>query len=327
MSAALETRDVIVVGAGMAGLTAARKLRQVGVSTTVLDKGRAPGGRMATRTIDGARFDHGAQHFSARSAEFRKTIEELENAGVVRSWYQAKSWTSPALGKESRLVGRGGMRRIPEHLANGLDIRTSVTVDRLYRDESGVTAIAGTKAVAHAAAVILTPPIPQLLNLLRSSNIQPDHKTLQALSVVEYNPTLAVMATLDAPSGLPDGHLAQSSQDVAWIADNQHKGTSELPAVTIHSNADFAVAHLEEDRSTWTRYLADQTAPLLGGSIVSSIGHRWMYAEPRTTFDSGAIALDPKHRTVLAGEVFGGAKVEGAFLSGLAAADAVQLLL
>ncbi len=322
-----ETADVIVVGAGMAGLTAARELDRAGISTLVLDKGRAPGGRMATRTMGNARFDHGAQHFSARSEQFRQHVDELQRAGVVRSWYRGNSRTNPGLVGEPRLVGVGGMRRIPEHLAAGLDVRNSIAVDLLHRDGASITAIAEDTAVARASAIIVTPPVPQTLTLLRESDMLPGPATLDSLVAVKYRPSLAVMATLDAPSGLTDGHLAEPSPDVAWIADNQHKGTSDMPAVTIHSSADYAIAHLDSSRSEWTNHLADQIAPILQGRVVKAVGHRWMYAEPRTTFDSGAVAIDTVPRIVLAGEAFAGAKVEGAFLSGLAAAGAVQEIL
>lgn len=282
---------------------------------------------MATRTIAGARFDHGAQHFSARSDQFRARVSELQDAGVVAEWYRAKSWTTPGIDAEARLVGTGGMRRIPEHLAKGLDVQTSITVDGLQRNASGITAVAGATALARGSAIVLTPPVPQLLNLLRVSDLLPDSSILDRLETVTYNPSLTVMASLDGPSGLPEGHLARPSADVAWMADNQHKGTSKLPALTIHSTADFALAQLESDRHDWTKHLTEQVAPLLDARIVDTVGHRWRFAEPRTTFDSGAITVGADAPIVLAGEVFAGAKVEGAFLSGLAAADAVLEML
>jgi predicted NAD/FAD-dependent oxidoreductase len=218
------------------------------------------------------------------------------------------------------------MRRIPEHLATGLDVRNSVEVDRLELTQ-GLTVFAGEHPVAYGSAVILTPPVPQLLGLLRASELRPESKVAALLETVNYNPSLTVMATLDAPAGLPQGHLAQPSPDVAWLADNQHKGTSEIPAITIHSTADFARVHLDDEPEAWAQQLIAQAAPHLGGGIVAAKPHRWRYAEPQTTFDMGAVTIDRATPVVLAGEVFAGAKIEGAFLSGLAAADAVLNLL
>jgi predicted NAD/FAD-dependent oxidoreductase len=66
--------------------------------------------------------------------------------------------------------------------------------------------------------------------------------------------------------------------------------------------------------------LVGAAGPLLSSPILEAIGHRWRYAEPRITFDTGFMSFDAGFPIVLAGEVFAGAKVEGAFSSGMAAA-------
>ncbi|MCF2532843.1 NAD(P)/FAD-dependent oxidoreductase [Yinghuangia soli] len=56
--------DVIVVGAGLAGLSAARRLVDAGVDVTVLEAGDRPGGRIRTDVIDGFRIDNGLQQLA-----------------------------------------------------------------------------------------------------------------------------------------------------------------------------------------------------------------------------------------------------------------------
>ena len=60
----------VVVGAGLSGLIAAQTMQQVGHEVLVLDKGRSVGGRLATRRIGNATFDHGAQFFTVRNNAF-----------------------------------------------------------------------------------------------------------------------------------------------------------------------------------------------------------------------------------------------------------------
>ncbi|MFF9131578.1 NAD(P)/FAD-dependent oxidoreductase [Streptomyces sp. NPDC014806] len=49
--------DVVVVGAGVAGLSAAHRLTSAGVTTAVLEAAPCVGGRMATEKVDGFRLD------------------------------------------------------------------------------------------------------------------------------------------------------------------------------------------------------------------------------------------------------------------------------
>jgi phytoene dehydrogenase-like protein len=53
--------DVVVVGAGLAGLTCARELGRAGLDVVVLEKSDAVGGRIRTDLVDGFRCDRGFQ--------------------------------------------------------------------------------------------------------------------------------------------------------------------------------------------------------------------------------------------------------------------------
>ncbi len=307
---------VVIVGAGMAGLAAATSLRRAGFHPVLVDKSRAVGGRMSSRTIGGARFDHGAQHFGISTDEAAVLLGPVRRAGVMREWFRTEDG-------RSRFVGVGGMRSIPEFLARDLEVHTGMLVERLETAPGRVVLHAGERLIDARAAVI-TPPLPQTLSLLEASGISvPD----AALPGVEYRACMAVMAHLEGPSGLPDGHLTVGDSGIAWLADNAHKGTSPAPSVTIHSSPGFAADHLEDDPSSWVHLLVGAAQSYLRCEVTAAVGHRWRHAEPAAVFDTGSIVLEASPLLVLAGEVFAGAKVEGAALSGLSAARKVAELL
>ena len=84
---------VVVIGAGLAGLMAAQLLHNNGHSVVVLDKGKSPGGRLATRRIGDATLDHGAQFFTVRESEFEHVVQQWVQAGIVREW--CKGFATP----------------------------------------------------------------------------------------------------------------------------------------------------------------------------------------------------------------------------------------
>lgn len=305
---------VVIVGAGMSGLTAANELVASGHEAVVLDKGRTVGGRMASKRLEGARFDHGAQHFSVRSAAFGEMVRELSFAGVVGVWYEGVSLTTDN-GLEPRYRGVPAMRSICEHLAEGLGVRTSALVAGVTNE--GVTLASG--ELISADAVIVTAPIPQTLDLIDPALISADHRLM--LESIEYNPCIAVLAVLDSDPDLPDGRLAPDAGPISWIADNHHKGVSEIPAVTIHSTPAYAHDKLEADASAWLEDLLGEFERLTRTPVVTATAHRWRYSMPTNPLDTGF--LDLGTGVWLAGEAFSGARIEGAYTSGKTVAAAV----
>ncbi|MFD5213169.1 flavin monoamine oxidase family protein [Microbacterium sp. NPDC058345] len=71
------SRDVVVIGAGAAGLTAANELRKAGLSVAVLEARDRVGGRLWTDVIDGATLEIGGQWVSPDQDALKQTIAEL----------------------------------------------------------------------------------------------------------------------------------------------------------------------------------------------------------------------------------------------------------
>ncbi|BAS15140.1 putrescine oxidase [Arthrobacter sp. Hiyo8] len=70
-------RDVVIVGAGPSGLTAARELKKAGLSVAVLEARDRVGGRTWTDTIDGAMLEIGGQWVSPDQTALMGLLDEL----------------------------------------------------------------------------------------------------------------------------------------------------------------------------------------------------------------------------------------------------------
>jgi glycine/D-amino acid oxidase-like deaminating enzyme len=71
----MPTRDVVVVGAGLAGLACAGHLVGAGVGVTVLEASDGVGGRVRTDVVDGFRVDRGFQVLSTGYPEARRVLD------------------------------------------------------------------------------------------------------------------------------------------------------------------------------------------------------------------------------------------------------------
>jgi predicted NAD/FAD-dependent oxidoreductase len=78
---------IVVVGAGISGSVCAWRLAREGHEVTLVEKGRGVGGRMATRRMEGARIDHGAQFFTVRDPRMEELLSLWQNENAVVPWY------------------------------------------------------------------------------------------------------------------------------------------------------------------------------------------------------------------------------------------------
>jgi renalase len=305
---------IIVVGAGLSGLTAARELQSLGHTVTVFDKGRGVGGRLATRRAGNATFDHGAQFFTVRTEEFQAQVDTWLKAGVVREWCR---------GFESedghpRYVGSHGMTSLAKDLATTLDVRTSSLVFSLTQ-QSNMWIVTTDDGVKHDAdAVILTAPLPQSFSLMFSAGVEMP----QELRGIDYDRTVGLLVTLaTSQHSVPAPGGVQNPNDVfSFIGNNTAKGISGATAITFHANPQWSAQNFDRPLDELGAELLLAAQPWLqGGTVVHREIKKWRFATPQRVWpepywihESGTLAL--------AGDAFNGPKVEGAFLSGLAVA-------
>ncbi|GAB2786799.1 hypothetical protein GCM10027275_34170 [Rhabdobacter roseus] len=305
----------IIVGAGMAGLTAARELENHGWEVTILDKGRGVGGRMATRRIPPSRADHGAQYFSVRTRDFEEHVKQLQAAGVVKEWnLQEAEVTHP------RYIGVKGMSDVPKYLAEGLTIHTGARVVRLEETGQGCTVHTESGGTFQADTLLLTIPAPQAYALLEGSQIDLAPAELLAFESISYQPCIAVIAVLNQPSLIPfPGMIKFESGPISWAADNQKKGIAdEMPTVTIHASARYSSENLEGDLNQVGEKLLTYLAEWLPANAITSFQvHRWRYSLADRRHPQAYLVCQTPFRLLLGGDGFGMGNVEGAFQSGL----------
>lgn len=307
--------QIAIVGAGLAGLSCGVRLRDAGHAVALFDKGRGPGGRLSHRRVatpsGEARFDHGAQYFTARDPDFRRQLDAWARDGLAAPW--------PAAGDDA-WVGVPGMNAPAKALAAGLDVTCSARVERLSRDGDGWRLSGeGWEAGPFDAAAVAV-PAEQAGALVRP--FAPDFA--DAADATPAEPCWTVMAAF--PSRLPiAGDVVKRRGPIGWAArDSAKPGRSGPESWVVQASPEWSREHLEASPAAVLPGLLAALAEVAGGPLpdpAAAAAHRWRYAR------SGALGRDDLWDAGLKLGVCGdwllGPRVECAWVSGHRLAGAI----
>ncbi len=345
---------VAVVGAGMAGLFAARTLADHGLRVTVFEKSRGVSGRMSTcRTDDGIQFDHGAQYFTARDPRFLRYLEAWTQQGIAAKWVQgtpnAQRPVKLVVLKDGRVesesrpidrfVGVPGMNAIGKHLATDLDVHWQVQVTSVTQGPQGLNLVYQTDTLTDSLTdsltdtltdtlhgpfdkVIVSAPAEQTAVILRNFPGLTHH-----FASLKMQPCWAAMIALEQPLPVDWGGAFVHDSVLSWAARNSTKPgrNDSLETLVLHAQPSWTQENWDQPAAEVAKqllnrfWLATALKPITPGL---QMAHRWKYSIAETASDEGCF-FDDQMNVFACGDWAKGSRVEGAFLSGMAAAGRI----
>lgn len=332
---------VAIIGAGMSGVIAARTLLDHGLDVSVFEKSRHAGGRMATRRRDEQpAFDHGAQYFTARDHRFARYVESWRQQGVVAKWPEAGDsivvMKNGNLKQKSdsvdRFVGTPGMRSVVEHLASGIEINFRTTIEKIGRDQQDQLQLQDSEGSLFGPFdhLVVAIPAPQTSALLKTIETTNCDSLIGAIDAIKMNPSWATMVRLENPlaanSSWAGAFVHESS--LSWIARDGSKPQRDAgpgEQLVLHATAQWSVENLERDADEIASEMLAEFWRVSGATVQSPShlkAHRWRYAIPVDPMPDRTLFNDDLS-IGCCGDWLGGPRVEGAFLSGMAAAGRI----
>jgi renalase len=302
----MEQKSVAVIGAGMAGIGAARVLADAGFRAVVFDKSRGLGGRCATKRWEGHSVDHGAQYFTMRDADFSQAVRGACGGDLLEIQAPIVDEAGRKLPSEGRFFHAKGNSRLARALAEGLDVRTGVTIEAVENRRVGGEEF---------DLVLSTAPWPQTAKLAGISGAQNP-----------YAPCLAGLFLYEGEwVGASTARYAisdRSGHALAWSACENHKPGrvgEGFTVMVIHASEEFSRTRLEDDPASWAddlRDLVEERWDIPSSAFRAVHPHRWRYARISQKMEIPALP-EGWH---FAGDLLTESRVESAWLAGRAVA-------
>ncbi len=321
--------DVIVIGAGIAGLSAAGRLRDAGYAVLVVDKARGPGGRLATRRADdGVRMDHGCQYVAREPRVDSGLISGGLESGDVEIWNPRRSLHCDGgqyPSGDEWYVGSPTMSAIPKSMARGLEVKLTCRVagmkqtgdDWMLLDDSNVS-------IATATWVVSAIPSPQALQLFEPH----EFSELELMSKAGYDPNWTLMLVeRDTTAGDPDV-IKPESGPIAWIVNQRSKpGRPDVNAWVAQATTTWSIDNLELEPEAAMQRMLPAASQALGRDLRGEASaHRWRYAFVNRTAGKPSL-LDAKKHLAACGDWCLGAHAGHAIRSGRSAAEDIIRLM
>jgi renalase len=342
----MDRPQVVVVGAGVAGLACARELARRHVPAITLERARGVGGRCATRHVDGRPVDFGTFYLHARSGEFAAVLGEMDPAGRIDGWPERVREPKLACQPDSllpgcvRLARRDGVSAFPKHLAQGLEVRLGQRVMALEEDGRRLRLLVAGAGPLAADIVVVAGAVTESLALVGPlvaawPGAAPQ---LERIRAVPYISTLTVMVGYGdaAPPEFDAWFPLEATMLHAIGNDSSKRAPGAELVLVLQARPRFSTERLGEPPAEWTRELVWEAAELLGpwaGRPRWTQSHAWHTARvlPRDVLGEAVLFErdpgQPGPRVAVIGDAFArDAGMEAAYMSGVAMGERIATL-
>jgi predicted NAD/FAD-dependent oxidoreductase len=275
-------KTIAIIGAGVSGVAAAKKLSAVGFDVSIFDQGKTAGGRLGLRTLKGPLYENrnidvGAAYFTAQIDEFINQKDQWINQGLVLQWtdtfqvYENSEFTIKS--GPMRYVAKGGLKNL---VLNELEaMKTKI---KIYQDKKVESIkILSNKVLVNSQefdAVVLATPAIQAIKLFEDTKIK------KSLETVKFNPVL--VAWLAAKEIMDfSGIFVNSHNNISLIINEGNKQKDNSSILTVYSTHEFAAREISDlDLAKEKLINSAQEIFNVNFDILESGIMRWTYAQP-----------------------------------------------
>lgn len=318
--------DVVIIGAGMAGLTAAKQLQHRGKKVAVVEKSRGTGGRLSSKRLplpddQSLTFDLGCPSFSSETPQFKAQLDK----------WLADELIVPCANQPEYYVGRERNSSITRHIAKDLNIHFSTRVCRLEKERElwqvYTQLPTGEQLFCTAEHIVIATPPQQAYDLLPKGN-----SLCPLIEHIKMEPQWVLLLAVRSSTELKIDS-AQHPSIKSISPEHVKRGAKPDDSVQyyqVQAGEEWSQETINWERTRVESYLLSEFEALCEQKvdIIVSHLHRWLYSLPSNTpIDNKENYLTCSEKIHLSGDYLATNQsrhgLECAYLSGISVAKQI----
>jgi hypothetical protein len=327
----MAVHDVIVLGAGVAGLQCARRLAAAGADVLAVDRADKPGGRCATRVFEGQAADYGSAFVHGDDPGFLSALDAVDaerlNGWPARVSGHGKPCQPVAFAPfQTRCAFVDGLNALPRSLARGLALHLRAQASRVEANDDGCVVVLQDGERLASRELVLALALEQAVPFLRM--LPPESGSASAVGMLEMFtslPCLALIAGYDGETAMPDWDVLYPEDEPALLLvsnESAKRPHGHGRVLLLQASPRWSHQNLERQPEEWSAELLGIAARRLGawaGSPRWTHPHRWRYSRLDLANELAAplVVKVGRSRIGVAGDLFSpGGGLQAAWLSG-----------
>ena len=331
-----------IIGAGLAGLVAAKDFMMAGHEVLLIEKDRKLGGRLASRSYENGdtkiSLDYGLPYFSVESEEFGGFIKELEQKKLVRHWADSFSLydgeqvhsVNPNHEGGKYYAAPAGMSSIANYLARWVDVKENAQAGGLtfigrdrHKKKPWMVNLTDF-SLYEADAVVLAVPAVQAYGILNTvQDEMPTRKVIRHIDEVRYDATFTLMLAVETEN-VPQWKAMDCNDEHIKLVVNESskRQAGDSPGVTLltaQSTHKFAQRFREEDSEQVKKTMINALSSIVGNWVADtrwSDIHYWNYLTAQNPMENSFIDVEMDEGPfALIGDYLGGNSMDAAYRS------------